>query len=524
VKNILNKKSLLKRLTFFISVILIFTLVFTVTIEALEKDNPYIFLTWEDNPQTTQTITWVSEHKTDDYKLYYRDQKGEDEYSNYIKPARHTFEDTKNWIYSAKLTELTADTEYDVEIRLGNKEIEEFYFETLPRNEEITFITGSDSQTKLDPKRRKVKRYIHKLAAHLEPDFVVFTGDHIDNPLSNDDWNWWLEDWDELMITEKGRRIPIISTLGNHEVSGAYAKDKKDARFYYNYFHLPGNEKYYSLELTNDVLLISLDSGHTSSIGGEQTKWLSKTLKNHQDKETIIVQKHISAWPTSRKFYNEFSSSIREYWVPLFEKYDVDLVLEGHEHTFKISEPLTISSITSKIKEDVVQGMEKAEKNFDPEADYSPWSNQTLQKISSGNWDKTDLENIDQAMEELIYQLALYNKQTENFKEQSILDSTIETPFYKKYWNQKMNKLGKEKLINPEKGVIYLGDGGWCAELRYPYNAEDTWYLRRTAQVHNFNIVTVKNNGKDINIKTKFINPILIKKEGDSIEFEPDLH
>ena len=39
----------------------------------------------------------------------------------------------------------------------------------------------------------------------------------------------------------------------------------------------------------------------------------------------------------------------RKFWVPLFEKHQVDVVLEHHDHTFKRTHPLKGGSVDEKI-------------------------------------------------------------------------------------------------------------------------------------------------------------------------------
>jgi hypothetical protein len=76
--------------------------------------------------------------------------------------------------------------------------------------------------------------------------------------------------------------------------------------------------------------------------GGEQTSWLEKTLSEAaQDDgiDWIIVQMHQDALSSSKNG-NGSDKGIRETWLPLFDRYGVDLVLCGHDHDYERSWPV----------------------------------------------------------------------------------------------------------------------------------------------------------------------------------------
>jgi Calcineurin-like phosphoesterase/Purple acid Phosphatase, N-terminal domain len=75
---------------------------------------------------------------------------------------------------------------------------------------------------------------------------------------------------------------------------------------------------------------------------GEQTRWLESTLKEaHGDPDIdwIIVQMHQDAL-SSAKNGNGSDKGLREAWLPLFDRYGVDLVLCGHDHDYERSWPV----------------------------------------------------------------------------------------------------------------------------------------------------------------------------------------
>jgi hypothetical protein len=76
--------------------------------------------------------------------------------------------------------------------------------------------------------------------------------------------------------------------------------------------------------------------------GGAQTRWLETTLaaaRRDTSIDWIIAQMHHCACSSSRHG-NGSDLGIREEWLPLFDRYEVDLVLCGHDHGYERSFPV----------------------------------------------------------------------------------------------------------------------------------------------------------------------------------------
>jgi Calcineurin-like phosphoesterase/Purple acid Phosphatase, N-terminal domain len=76
--------------------------------------------------------------------------------------------------------------------------------------------------------------------------------------------------------------------------------------------------------------------------GGAQTAWLERTLaagRGDGSVDWIIVQMHQCA-ASSSATGNGSDLGIREEWLPLFDRYQVDLVLTGHDHDYERSFPV----------------------------------------------------------------------------------------------------------------------------------------------------------------------------------------
>ena len=76
--------------------------------------------------------------------------------------------------------------------------------------------------------------------------------------------------------------------------------------------------------------------------GGAQTRWLEATLaaaRRDASIDWIIAQMHQCACSSSRDG-NGSDAGLREEWLPLFDRYEVDLVLCGHDHDYERSFPV----------------------------------------------------------------------------------------------------------------------------------------------------------------------------------------
>jgi hypothetical protein len=97
------------------------------------------------------------------------------------------------------------------------------------------------------------------------------------------------------------------------------------------------------ISITNDDVCYQ-DGGNSYVRGysqGAQKAWLETELaaaRNDHDIDWIVMCMHQVAISTADA--NGADLGIREEWVPLFDKYGVDLVVCGHEHHYERSHPI----------------------------------------------------------------------------------------------------------------------------------------------------------------------------------------
>lgn len=116
------------------------------------------------------------------------------------------------------------------------------------------------------------------------------------------------------------RDMPVIASLGNHDVKSAAGKPVMQL------FDMPARRY---LTSAGPVNFIVLDANQESF--DSQRRWLIRKLRA-PDRGWRIAVFHQP--PFSCAMHGN-TRRVIESWVPLFERYGVDLVLNGHEHAYQ---------------------------------------------------------------------------------------------------------------------------------------------------------------------------------------------
>jgi hypothetical protein len=160
-----------------------------------------------------------------------------------------------------------------------------------------------------------------------QPNFGLLLGDIVyDNGNSEDYDNHLFPHFKNVFSA-----IPVFAVLGNHDWHV-----NPDENFLTEW-KLPGNEHYYSFNYGN-THFIGLDSKDGTFFEFEkQFIWLQEDLKSAQGKyQWIIVFLHHNG--KSCTYKEDYSNVVKLY--PLFDQYNVDLVLNGHAHTYERLNPM----------------------------------------------------------------------------------------------------------------------------------------------------------------------------------------
>jgi acid phosphatase type 7 len=314
--------------------------------EARLFDPPAVYLTWQHDPTTTMTVQWHSDAGRDDLVQY---QKLGERVWHTAVGAHHPMPYSDRIIHVAELRDLEPGTDY--RFRFGENSVA-FTFRTMPRDarKPIRFIVGGDTMEPLDFLDEGFEATC-RLAAKQDPMFAVIGGDIAyanGSPKQVKRWYRWLAGWKKYMVTSNGRLIPLVVAIGNHEVQGQYNQTPEKAPYFYSLFATPNQRAYYVVDVGRYMSVIVLDSEHTHAIDGAQTEWLGRTLTERQNVPHLFVAYHVPAYPSVRKFDGRVGAKIREYWVPLFERFGVDVAFEHHDHAYKRTHPIRTGTIDAR--------------------------------------------------------------------------------------------------------------------------------------------------------------------------------
>jgi 3',5'-cyclic AMP phosphodiesterase CpdA len=299
---------------------------------------------------------------------------GEDGYDRPAPADTVTYRDaqsgTEVFIHHARLTGLRPDTAYSyAALHEGTTPLPGF-FRTAPRGRTpFTFTSFGDQGTptlgrKTTPAGSTSAIWVNDNLGspaggdtvsgieRIAPLFHLVNGDLCYANLATDRIRTW-SDW-FTNNSRSARFRPWMPAAGNHENELGNGPIGYGA--YQSYFSVPspsGDAETHGLWYAftaGSVRVISLNNddvcyqdGGNSYVrgysGGAQKRWLEQELaasRANRDVDWIVVVMHQVVISTADQF-NGADRGIREEWVPLFDRYGVDLVVCGHEHHYERS-------------------------------------------------------------------------------------------------------------------------------------------------------------------------------------------
>lgn len=237
--------------------------------------------------------------------------------------------------HSIQLANLRPNTKYAYDVLNDGSDEGKGVLTTFPEKRmPFNFVAIGDSRSRHDVHAKIVKKIEEK-----QPKFVVNSGDLVGNGLSIKDWEAFFKVNKEFM-----KNIPYYPVLGNHE---------KDSPYYYDFFDLPNNERYYHFTV-GDALFIVLDSEGIRTtvpafITGDkrdqfwhdsgtdymitQKVWLENVLNLYKDAGFIFVFQHLPLYSVKKSRVEE-SKMARKFWGDIFARHGVQVFLNGHDHHY----------------------------------------------------------------------------------------------------------------------------------------------------------------------------------------------
>jgi len=206
-----------------------------------------------------------------------------------------------------------------------------FEFETPAATmDDFSFIYFGDPQIALKSEWSRVIRNAYQQFPDCR--FMLYAGDIINRAGRDIEWDEWFKAGSYLLAM-----VPQVLTPGNHDY-----KDLELDPHWNTQFTQPSNGPR-GLEGTcfyidyPNLRLISIDSAAGSELEDEagypinaQKAWLDSVLLNNS-KEWVVVTTHLPFYSTKETRDNP---QLRKYFQPILEKYKIDLVLTGHDHSY----------------------------------------------------------------------------------------------------------------------------------------------------------------------------------------------
>ena len=296
------------------------------------------------NPAHEQAVTWRSRALVEKPIVQLapaRNGVDLDDYSRNIsaKGEQVSISNTESaWHYSAVVKRLVPGTTYYY--RVGSEENWSEWISFTTATEKFspfTFVYMGDPQIGF-------RTYIPRLfrqALRSVPDarFWLFCGDQVNVGDSDQEFGDFFDAGSWMF-----RSINILPVPGNHEYSSTPVLLTRELTpLWRPHYTLPENgpkgleESSYWLDYQG-VKIIVLNGNEKLEV---QQDWLERILRRNSARWTVVGM-HQPIYSTGSERDNP---ELQELFLPLFDKYGVDLVLQGHDHTYGRTFPLKAGEI-----------------------------------------------------------------------------------------------------------------------------------------------------------------------------------
>lgn len=203
---------------------------------------------------------------------------------------------------------------------------------TDPTQPLLRLSFSSDPHWGIDTSNGRARTDILANIAENKPDAFFMLGDTVETGSKSMMWNFALSDLEAIMP-----KIPLRPLMGNHDalLGGQYLFRK--AFFPAAFKSDSGSPYYYSIDAqAARIIVLDLPWG-TENFNRKQKAWFEGVLKETDRTKPVIVLSHSYFYasgyddPSYDKPWYDHYQNIPAV-TPLFEQYDVDLVISGHNH------------------------------------------------------------------------------------------------------------------------------------------------------------------------------------------------
>jgi hypothetical protein len=181
------------------------------------------------------------------------------------------------------------------------------------------------------------------LQAHPEVSFLVSAGDQI-NYSKNDDTPQQEIEYSGFLSPEALKSLPLATTIGNHDALTTN---------YQNHFNNPnsftaetnptaaGHGYYYTY---GDALFIFINTNNYNC--ADHAALIQKAIQANPQARWRILTFHQDIYGSGKDHSDSDGIILRTQLTPLIDKYQIDVVLQGHDHTYSRTYPIFDDGLT----------------------------------------------------------------------------------------------------------------------------------------------------------------------------------
>jgi len=320
-----------------------------------------LMVTWSGDPSTTIDVQWRTSATVENGTVIIREINKEEikqvPAEKIMMEDRLLMNDRYIHRFTAKISGLEPGTTYQYLILPDSDWSNAPEFTTASAGNQFSFLWFGDTHN--SPFYGEI--LTRAWENHNDIAFLTISGDLVNDGLHRNQW-------DDLFALS-GPVIssrPLMTVPGNHDNRAGLGAGMFRDMFSYP-LNGPGGvpkEQTYSFTYQN-CLFLMLDA---TSSWEEQTAWLESQLSGTTATWKIAIF-HFPPYNHSSPYVG-----IQEAWVPLFDKYHVDLVLGGHFHYYMRSHPMKGGKVAGSFSEGTVYAISIAipgRKNEIPDESYA---------------------------------------------------------------------------------------------------------------------------------------------------------
>ena len=305
---------------------------YQLAINSPSGDIPHrLILNWTDNPATSVSVTWRTAVRVE---TPLAEIALADASPNFVTWRTQVDAETQQWeqgqhtayFHTVTFTDLKPATLYAY--RVGSRDVRTEWHQFQTANTTptpFTFIYFGDAQTQLLSLWARTIR--NAVLNTPRADFLLYAGDLVNRGKNDQDWQEWFQAAGWIHS-----QIPVLPSPGNHEYHLNLIGQPELSPLWYLQFTLPKNGPVGLKESTYYVdyqgaRIISLNSNENIDL---QAGWLETVLADNPHRWTFLTFHH----PINSASGRRNNKKLRRAWKPLIDRYQIDLVLQGHDHAY----------------------------------------------------------------------------------------------------------------------------------------------------------------------------------------------